>query len=162
MCQHLQLQLWQGQANDVLHELWLALVDKSQLFCTNISDVDAMVRRHAAMIALGADSSILDQYRDLEHHDLWVTTAVADPNACGHCNEHLAWFWAMDIPKDTNTNDWMSEYAKSLKDQWAEEMELLSSKIWKHLELQAELSGNCEFHCYYSWQVNMYHRLRAS
>ncbi|KAL4080463.1 hypothetical protein J3A83DRAFT_4084854 [Scleroderma citrinum] len=90
-----------------------------------------MVRRHAAvyqkccsqMIALGANSSILDQYRDLEHHDLQVTTAVADLNACGHCNEHLAWFWAMDIPKDTNTNDWMSEFyhihwlqAKLLKD----------------------------------------------
>ncbi|KAL4066772.1 hypothetical protein J3A83DRAFT_4098041 [Scleroderma citrinum] len=102
-----------------------------------------MVRRHAAvyqrcysqMIALGTDSSILDQYRDLEHRDLWVTTMVANPNAHGHHNEHLAWFWAMDTPKDTNTNDWMSEFyhiywlqAKSLKDQWAEEMELLSCK----------------------------------
>ncbi|KAL4070349.1 hypothetical protein J3A83DRAFT_4188409 [Scleroderma citrinum] len=115
MCQDLwlqvlqnhKLQLWQGQANDVLHELQLALVDKSQLFCTDV--------RHS------------HNYNMTSHPWKKVTTVVADPNAHGHCNEHLAWF-----------GPWISQRipiqmigclnAKLLKDQWAEEMELLSCK----------------------------------
>jgi len=62
------------------------------------------------MVALGADQSILDQYQILNKKDLTVSTALSDSNARGHCHDSLAWFWTMDIPKDTNKNDWMSEY----------------------------------------------------
>ncbi|KAF8430937.1 hypothetical protein L210DRAFT_3416879 [Boletus edulis BED1] len=27
----------------------------------------------------------------------------------GHQNNKLAWFWSMDIPKDTERSNWMSE-----------------------------------------------------
>ncbi|KAL4061857.1 hypothetical protein V8B97DRAFT_2027071 [Scleroderma yunnanense] len=85
--------------------------DKSCLFCTDVrhshnynmtshawkkvSDVDAVVRRHAAMVSLGADASILDHYQVLKPHHLWVSTVVVDPNACGHHYDHLAWakYW---------------------------------------------------------------------
>ncbi|KAL4068931.1 hypothetical protein V8B97DRAFT_2024587 [Scleroderma yunnanense] len=134
------------QANDSLHEICLALADKSHLFHTDIrhshnynmtsltwkkiSDVDAVVRRHMAvyqrchrqMVLLGVDAAILDQYQELEHHDMWISTTVVDPNVYRHHHEHLAWIWTMDIPKDMNTNDWMSE---CMSDQWEEEVELL-------------------------------------
>ncbi|KAI6008525.1 hypothetical protein EDC04DRAFT_2539930, partial [Pisolithus marmoratus] len=60
------------------------------------------------MMSLGADGPILECYQALEPEHLNVTTAVA-PNACRHRHEHSAWFWTMDIPKDTCANDWMSE-----------------------------------------------------
>ncbi|KAL4080513.1 hypothetical protein J3A83DRAFT_4084731 [Scleroderma citrinum] len=85
------------------------------------------------MVSLGADSSILDQYQPLEPYHLQISTAVTDPNACGHHHDHLTWFWTMDIPKDTNKDDWMSEFhwlqVKSLRDQWEEKVELLTCKL---------------------------------
>ena len=61
------------------------------------------------MVAFGADQSILDHYQILNEKDVTVSTAVADSNARGHRHNSLAWFWTMDIPKDTHENDWMSE-----------------------------------------------------
>ena len=128
-----ELQLRQGQANDALHEIQLVLTDKAVVFHTQvrqaknyamttrawkkISDLDVMVVRYSAvyhrcqkqMVALGADSSVLDRYQILNEKDLTINTAVADPNARGHRHDSLAWFWTMDISKDTAENDWMSE-----------------------------------------------------
>jgi len=128
-----ELQLRQGQANDALHEIQLALADKAVLFRTEVRhgknyavtthawkkvlDLDTLVKRYSViynrcqkqMVALGADQSILDRYQILNKKDLTVSTVVSDPNARGHRHDSLAWFWTMDIPKDTNKNDWMSE-----------------------------------------------------
>jgi len=128
-----ELQLRQGQANDTLHEIRLGLADKVVLFLTEVrhgrnyvgttrawkkvADLDAMVKRYAAvyhhcrkqMVALEAEPRILDRYKVLSKKDLTVSTAVSDPNARGHHHDSLAWFWTMDILKDTDKNDWMSE-----------------------------------------------------
>jgi len=128
-----ELQLRQGQANYALHEIWLALTDKAILFHTEVRhgrnyavttcawkkvlDLDTLVKRYSAvynqcqkqMVALGADQSILDWYQILNKKDLTVSTVVSNPNARGHCHDSLTWFWTMDIPKDTDKNDWMSE-----------------------------------------------------
>ncbi|KIK77720.1 hypothetical protein PAXRUDRAFT_165942, partial [Paxillus rubicundulus Ve08.2h10] len=53
----------------------------------------------------------------------------------------LAWFWTMDVQRDAELNDWMSECmflsvfysshwlrAKALKDRWEEEVELLRAE----------------------------------
>ena len=45
----------------------------------------------------------------MKREDLKVSAAVADPNARGHRDDTLAWFWTMDVPWDTEVNDWMSE-----------------------------------------------------
>ena len=98
-----ELQLRKGQANDVLHEIQLALADKAVLFHTEVrhgrnytmtscawrkvADLDTVVKRYATvyqqcqrqMIALGVDSSILNQYKPLNQNDLTVSTMVADP-----------------------------------------------------------------------------------
>ena len=129
----MELELRVGQANDVLHELRLALADKAIIFRTDIrgasnyqgrtrawgrvAGTDGIVKRRVAiyrrcrmqMISLGADEDVLARFRELRDTDLAVSTAIADPNARGHRNDTLAWFWTMDVPRDTSANNWMSE-----------------------------------------------------
>lgn len=126
-------QLRTGQANDALHELRLALADKAVLFCTDVRHassqattsrawgrvmaVDATVNKFAkiyrasrrAMVALGASNSMLARYQVLSKDHLKVSSAVAEPNARGHRNDALPWFWSMDVARDAEANDWMME-----------------------------------------------------
>ena len=53
------------------------------------------------MIALGAGPDVLSWYQELHDTELRVSTAIADPNARGHQDDTLAWFWTMDVPQDT-------------------------------------------------------------
>ncbi|KIM63801.1 hypothetical protein SCLCIDRAFT_116566, partial [Scleroderma citrinum Foug A] len=198
-----ELQLRKGQANDVLHEIRLALADKAVLFRTEVrhgrnytmkshtwrkvADLDTVVKRYATvyqrcrrqMIALGADSSILDWYKPLNQNDLTASTAVADPNARGHRHDSLSWFWTIDIPKDTDKNNWMSEFyqvhwlrAKAKKDRWVEEVELLQleqgwtqnffshqATLWKERGARAVLAGDRGLACYAARQIDMYTKL---
>ncbi|KIK73299.1 hypothetical protein PAXRUDRAFT_178787 [Paxillus rubicundulus Ve08.2h10] len=102
-----------------------------------------MVKKHAAvyracqraMISIGAQEDTLVQYQALEKDHLKVSTAVSDPNAQGHQDSTLAWFWTMDVQRDAKVNDWMSEFyrghwlrAKALKDRWEEKVELLRAE----------------------------------
>ena len=61
------------------------------------------------MAGLGADADILIWYQELHVSDLSVTTAISNLNARGHRDDRLAWLWTMDVPCDTDRNDWMSE-----------------------------------------------------
>ncbi|KAL4070170.1 hypothetical protein V8B97DRAFT_2024182 [Scleroderma yunnanense] len=117
-----ELSLRQGQANDCLHEVQLALADKAVIFWRDvrhvrnynmttqawgwIANTDAMLQWYAKiycwccrqMVALGAGMDILDWYCELHNANLNVTTAIAEPNARGHQDDTLAWFWPMDLP----------------------------------------------------------------
>ena len=128
-----ELSLRQGQANDCLHKIRLALVDKSMIFWQDvrhawnynlmtqawgwIASMDLTLNWHASlyhwccqqMAALGTNADILIQYQELHASDLSMTTAISDPNAREHHDDRLAWFWTMDVPCDTDRNDWMSE-----------------------------------------------------
>lgn len=128
-----ELQLRIGQANDALHELRVALIDKAMLFRTEVrhsksqatttrawakvSTVQKIVSRYAAiyrrarqqMVTLGAEPNQLSRYKPLTPGDLKASSAIADPNSRGQRNSNLAWFWSMDIPGDTRVDHWMSE-----------------------------------------------------
>ena len=117
-----ELSLRQGQANDCLHEIRLALADKSMIFQQDvrharnynlmtqawgqIASMDLTLNRHASlycrcrqqMATLGADADILIRYQELHASDLSVTTAISDPNARGHRDDRLAWFCTMSVP----------------------------------------------------------------
>ncbi|KIK77653.1 hypothetical protein PAXRUDRAFT_166135, partial [Paxillus rubicundulus Ve08.2h10] len=139
-----------------LHHLRMALAKKSVLFGTElwhassqthttwawgkINAIELTVKNHAAvyrachraMISLKADEDTLVRYRVLEKEHLKVSTPVSDPNAQGHRDSTLAWFWTMDVQRDAELNDWMSEFyrghwlrTKALKDRWEEEVEHL-------------------------------------
>jgi hypothetical protein len=128
-----ELRLRAGQANDSLHEIRLAMADKAVLFRTEVRHasshakttrawgkvkaVDSVVSRHvaiyrkcrSAMMRLSASEDMLARYQALKDEDLKVSTAVTEPNFRNHRSNTLAWFWSMDIPRDTDMNDWMSE-----------------------------------------------------
>ncbi|KAF8548652.1 hypothetical protein OG21DRAFT_1526358 [Imleria badia] len=133
--QTLELRLWMGQANDALHEIRLVLANKAILFWTDVQHVvsharstqawskvhvvDAMLGKHAAvyrccrkaMLKLGADQATLSRYQGLREEDLKVTSTATAANARGNRNQGIAWFWSMDVPRDMERDDWMSEYS---------------------------------------------------
>ncbi|KAL4075203.1 hypothetical protein V8B97DRAFT_2022219 [Scleroderma yunnanense] len=98
-----------GQANDCLHEAVIFWRDVRHAWGW-IASTDATLQHYARiycqccrqMVALDASMDILDQY------------SIAEPNARGHQDDTLAWFWTMDLPCDTDKNDWMSECKLSL------------------------------------------------
>jgi len=128
-----ELRLREGQANDALHELRVLLAHKAVIFQTDVrhartynmttrawgkvGSADVKVQRHAAiyrrcrkqMIALNASGNTLNQYKMLRKEDLKISATIANPNARGHRDDTLAWFWTMDVLWDTEVNDWMSE-----------------------------------------------------
>ncbi|KIK73879.1 hypothetical protein PAXRUDRAFT_117489, partial [Paxillus rubicundulus Ve08.2h10] len=62
-----------------------------------------------AMVALSANDDILAQYQGLSKDHLKISGAVAEPNARGHRNDTLPWFWSMDVARDAEANTWMME-----------------------------------------------------
>ncbi|KAI6145861.1 hypothetical protein BKA82DRAFT_29681 [Pisolithus tinctorius] len=130
----MELKLRTGQANDVLHGLRLTLADKAAVFrgvvhtaksysmktraWDMIRAINVSVKKQAmiynrcrdAMVALGAGADILGCYQELHKEDLAVQTAAFSQNAQEHCGTHLPWFWSIDIPRDTESKSWMSEF----------------------------------------------------
>ncbi|KAF8550176.1 hypothetical protein OG21DRAFT_1420111 [Imleria badia] len=101
--------------------------------------VDALLSRHASvyrrcrktMINLGADEVTLSRYQPLKDGELKVSSVATSPNARGNRNECLAWCWTMDVSRDTESSDWMSEcmFSKAMRDRWREEEELLPAEF---------------------------------
>ncbi|KAI6002551.1 hypothetical protein EDC04DRAFT_2611815 [Pisolithus marmoratus] len=199
----MELELRIGQANDALHGLRLALADKAVIFrgivrpATNYSmrtrawqmihSIDSSMKQYAviynqcrmAMIALGAGSDILDHYQELHKSQLSTSTAAFTQGAHDHCGTQLPWFWTIDIPKDTNSNSWLTEFyrihwhrTKATKDHWEEEEELLTSefqwvvnyfqyraKTWKEIYTDNKSARNHGAACYAARQQAVYDRL---
>jgi hypothetical protein len=128
-----ELCLREGQLNDSLHHIRIALGHKSYLFRNNVRPartqrlktrawaevhaVESTVQHHArvynharrAMLDLGAEASLLDRYKVLERQDLRIDTAVIAPNVRGQRNKSLPWFWSMDIQRDADVGAWMND-----------------------------------------------------
>jgi hypothetical protein len=128
-----ELQLRLGQANEALHHIRVALGHKAALFRTSIRHNKSQSRatrawdhvkavEHTAalnrriynrarkqMSLLGAEQRVLDKYKVLTKDDMKISTVVAEPNARGHRDDTLSWFWSMDVEGDSTSDDWMSE-----------------------------------------------------
>ncbi|KAI5996788.1 hypothetical protein EDC04DRAFT_2612685 [Pisolithus marmoratus] len=120
----MELELHIAQANDALHGLCLALADKAIIF-------RGVVR--TAMIALRASPEILNRYQELQKAHLTTSTAAFTQGGHDHRASQLPWFWSIDIPRDTSSKSWLTEFyrihwlhAKAAKDHWEEEEELLT------------------------------------
>lgn len=129
----MELKLRQGQANDTLHQIRIAVGQKSFLFRENVrkaksqqtktrawaqvTTVDNNLRQYAriyvqarkAMVSLGAAPELLARFQELRHADLKVSTAISEPNARGQSKEKMAWFFTMDQRKDIAGSKWMEE-----------------------------------------------------
>jgi len=116
-----ELRLREGQLNDSLHHIRIALGHKSYLFRNNVHPacmqrlkthawaevhaVESTVQHHArvynhaqqSILDLGADTALLDWYKVLERQDLRTDTTIIAPNVHGQRNKSLPWFWSMDV-----------------------------------------------------------------
>ncbi|KIK72450.1 hypothetical protein PAXRUDRAFT_180645, partial [Paxillus rubicundulus Ve08.2h10] len=90
------------------------------------------------------------------------------------------WFWTMDIPRDAQQSDWMSEFyrinwlrAKSVQDRCKEEVELIKSEVrwtinffnsksrqWEKLGMQSQEWGTVGHAVYAACQAAIYANLR--
>lgn len=128
-----ELRLREGQLNDSLHHIRIALGHKSYLFRNEVRPartqrlktrawqgvqaVESTVQHHArvymrarkAIVALGADGILLDRYKVLARQDLSVKTSVIAPHVRGQRNTLLPWFWTMDVQRDTDVGVWMKD-----------------------------------------------------
>ena len=128
-----ELRLREGQLNDSLHHIRIALGHKSYVFRNNVHPartqrlktrawaevhaVESTVQHHArvynrarrAMLDLGAEASLLDRYKVLERQELRIETAVIAPNVRGQRNKTLPWFWSMDVQRDADVGAWMND-----------------------------------------------------
>ncbi|KAI6098938.1 hypothetical protein EV401DRAFT_1895031 [Pisolithus croceorrhizus] len=98
----MELELRIAQANDALHGLRLALADKAVIF-------RGVVR--TAMIALGAKPELLARYQELQKSHLTTSTAAFTQGAHDHRASQLPWFWSIDIPRDTSSKSWLTEFS---------------------------------------------------
>jgi hypothetical protein len=62
----------------------------------------------AAMSCLGATPNVLNRYRQLKTAEMEAHTSIFEPQAGGR-NNSLAWFWNMNVERDTQNNDYMAE-----------------------------------------------------
>ena len=128
-----ELRLREGQLNDSLHHIRIALGHKSYLFRNNVRPAhtqrlktrawaevhaaESTVQHHArvynrarqSIVNLGADDTLLDRYKVLEPQDLKINTAVIVPDVRGQRNKSLPWFWSIDIQRDANVGAWMND-----------------------------------------------------
>ena len=145
----LQLQLEQGQANDALHKVRLAIGHKSFLYrhklrhapnydsrtrsSKDIRAFSSVVTQHAdvymgcrsAMVALGADVTLLNKYQELKRPDLKTDTHILLGHERGTRNSRLSWIWGLADPEDEDSPIWLNE-GSSLDAQFAEPTTLTS------------------------------------
>ncbi|KAI5986726.1 hypothetical protein EDC04DRAFT_2589594 [Pisolithus marmoratus] len=131
------------------------------------------------MVELGADTDTLTHFQELLKGHLTVDTAAFTQNGHEHWHSNLPWFWSMDIPRDTTSKCWLTEFyqihwlqAKACKDRWAEEEELLNMEFqwvinffkyhtrkWNDQYLAYHAVGMCSAACYAAWQQVVYDQL---
>ncbi len=130
-----EIHLREGQLNNSLHHICIALGHKSYLFrqdvhlahtqrlktCAwaEVHAAESTVQHHAwvyiharqVIVNLGAGTSLLDWYKVLRHQDLSVKTSVIAPHVRSQWNKSLPWFWTMDVQRDADVGEWMEDCA---------------------------------------------------
>ncbi|KAF8265897.1 hypothetical protein EI94DRAFT_1702128 [Lactarius quietus] len=128
-----ELCLREGQLNDSLHHIRMALGYKSYLFRHDVCPartqklkthawegvhaVESTVQLHThvythvqqAMVDLGASDNLLEWYKILRWQHLSVKTSVIVPQVRGPQNARLSWYWSMDVRQDTDVEEWMED-----------------------------------------------------
>ncbi|KAG2144695.1 uncharacterized protein EDB93DRAFT_1087402, partial [Suillus bovinus] len=130
-----ELELRQGQANDCLEKIWLALGDKAVIYrqhfrsadsvwtgtrskqeaqCCHIK-IDKYVRSYqrakSAMERLGMDRESLETvYQEILAEQLSIDKEVTEENRFGQGSDKLAWFWRVNNGKKDQTDTWMDEF----------------------------------------------------
>ena len=128
-----EIKLRQGQANECLHELRLALGLKSAIFrkmvrtahsqrtktraWSYVHSADSAVRTHVrqyrrsrwALIQLDAPKDILAPFQQLQPQDLKISKDIVEENRVGQRNDKLSWLWRIQNPNSGEGKDWITE-----------------------------------------------------
>ena len=127
-----ELEVRQGQANDALAELRLAIAHKSFLYrqhrqvsgyrkvLRSYADIRSLAstvnhwarvytRSRQALISLGASDEIMSRYQVLQPTDLAASTTLITPNVRGQRNASLSWIWRGE--SQSSDINWMKECA---------------------------------------------------
>ena len=128
-----ELRLREGQLNDSLRDIRDTLGHKSYVFrkevrsarsqkykkraWADVQAIESSVQHHArvyvharkALVDLGASTDLLDRYKVLRRQDLSVKTSIIAPHVRGQRNKSLAWFWTMEVKRDTEVVKWMED-----------------------------------------------------
>ncbi|TFY81296.1 hypothetical protein EWM64_g2719 [Hericium alpestre] len=129
-----EAELREGQANDALQSLRLALGHKAFVFrhdvrnagsqrgktraWADVMSIENTVQQQAriyrkareALVTLKVKSSVLKRLQLLERAQLKVHTAVLDPVARGLRNANLPWFWSVDVKGDSAEATWLADF----------------------------------------------------
>ena len=129
----MELQLWIGQANDILQQIQLGVAEKAVLFHHGLRPATGYIKKtgawgrvHAAndalegqamiyrkcreaMVKLGANASTLVRYQVLQKEHLNASTSATNPNARGLQYEVLPWYFNLDVRSHTESSAWMLE-----------------------------------------------------
>ncbi|KDQ49013.1 hypothetical protein JAAARDRAFT_144073, partial [Jaapia argillacea MUCL 33604] len=134
-----EIELRQGQANDILDQIRISLGHKSFLYRTEIrhnksqstitrswtrvGQVESTVQKNSrlykqcrkALVRAAAPTNILQRYKELTREDLKVKTGVVDdPSQCGTRQNTLSWFWTMNLAQNANDQE-MNDYLDDCK-----------------------------------------------
>ncbi|KAG2058800.1 hypothetical protein BDR06DRAFT_968297 [Suillus hirtellus] len=164
-----ELILWQGQANDALHNIRVYLADKAVIFqktvrvaksqatatraWAQVHSVDRVVSIQASiylkcnkqLCSLGTDDALLWRYQPLAKEHLKVSTAIADTNSRGQRNNMLPLFWSLDVAGDSKSNDWLDEFYRV---HWLQAKALKDCWAEEILLVQHEMGWTCNFFRY--------------
>ncbi|KAF8835132.1 hypothetical protein BDN67DRAFT_876910, partial [Paxillus ammoniavirescens] len=154
-----ELRLRQGQANETLHNIQINLGHRSFLYRMAVHQVKHSQQKksrawdtvhqvntalnvhtaiycqcHKAMITLGGNPVLLQQYQELKPEHLQLKMIEIDPSVTGTRGENLPWFWTMNA--DLEAGNWMLEFlrvkfhrAKVNIDHCTKEVELLKMEM---------------------------------
>ncbi|KAG1896737.1 uncharacterized protein F5891DRAFT_958104, partial [Suillus fuscotomentosus] len=168
-----QTTIRQANSQALKNRAWSQVMSVQQAVSLHAS-IYTKTRKQMMKLEPGQDQ--LQKYKPLLHEQLKISTAVGDPNARGQRNESLAWFWSVEVDLGGPDQSWNEEFyrvhwlrAKALRDQWREEMLLVTLEmdwtckffLWKttiwgeHMQesLEKRLPGHG---CYAGRQSHMY------
>lgn len=128
-----ELKIREGQANDALHAIRMAIGEKSFRFRKQLRSATSKAQktrswdsihnatkqlsyhrliysqaRHA-MVVLHAPPDTLDKYKVLKREDLRSSTAIQEPNAMGQRNNSLPWIWLIPGGSSRGTTAMLKE-----------------------------------------------------
>ena len=131
--ERIEIELWEGQANDALEALRAGLAEKSLRFWTEVkpaksqrtmtrawdsihradNQIKAAVGSYrlakGALESLGASKQLLDQYQDIRKEDLKMSRDIVEENRVGQRSSELAWIWRLDWKWESNQGEFMKE-----------------------------------------------------
>lgn len=124
----IETELREGQANDALEALRAGLAEKSLRFRTEVKpaksqktmtrawdsinkadvQIKAAVQSYRlardALVALGAEKSLMGRYQEIQKKDLKMSRDVVEENRVGQRSSELPWFWRLDQKWHTHTS----------------------------------------------------------